>query len=503
MPADASVLIVGAGPVGLVLACELARAGVRFRLVDRLPEPNLLSKAVAVHARSLEMLDAMRIVDQFLEAGVAVPSARMYAGRRQLAEIDLSRVESDHPYVLCIAQDRTEGILTDTLRDLGGRIERGVECTALTQLDDSVRIGLRHADGRTEQDEFAWVVGCDGGHSTVRELAGTSLEGGFRGAYFILADVDIDHDLDRRALQMFLGDGAVFACFPLPGRRCRLVAQVVDAPPAGAQPTLEQVQELATKRMTGDVRLSNPRWLTGFEVHHGQVPQYRIGHVMLAGDAAHIHSPAGGQGMNTGMQDAYNLGWKLALVSRGAASEALLDSYQAERHPVAAAVVKETSLMTNVATVTNPVARHARRLLVSIVLGHTPFRRVMARRVSEVTIAYRESPIVGGARRRRRGVVRPGDHAPTVAGRRRVFGKEFRAVHSPPAVPDNAHFRKERFGELVGNLLLDDEASLSRYGHDAIVLVRPDGYVGYVSHPANPDAVAAHLEGVLEHGQSP
>jgi hypothetical protein len=308
-------------------------------------------------------------------------------------------------------------------------------------------------------------------------LAPTALQGSFHGVRFILADVDAEWSVDPDAIGIFLHPGGIAGSFPLGGKRVRLVLEVRGKAAAGAEPTLDETQRLTTERMDPTARLSNPRWLTYFEIHHGQVPQYRFGHVLLAGDAAHIHSPAGGQGMNTGLQDADNLAWKLALVARGRADQALLDAYDAERHPVGASVVKLTSQMTEMATSANPAVKLGRAVALRV-LGATSLKDKMASEIAEVSVGYQHSPIVGSTVTHG---LRPGTHAPHVHG---LDATRHTAVVSgapAPAVPDPE----------VAVITVDSD----RYGPPGtMTIVRPDGYVGYVADAKDADgAVRRYL----------
>jgi 2-polyprenyl-6-methoxyphenol hydroxylase-like FAD-dependent oxidoreductase len=249
----------------------------------------------------------------------------------------------------------------------------------------------------------------------VRRLVGTRLDGSFQGERYLLGDVEADHQLDRSSMYTFLSPDGLLAVFPMRESRMRLIAQLTQAPGGlpGSEPTQEELQRIADAR-AGGITITQSHWLTEFEIHHAQVPAYRFGRVFLAGDAAHVHSPAGGQGMNTGMQDAYNLAWKLALATRGKAGDALLDSYHAERHPVGAQVIAQTTRLTSLSAVDGDLRQKLRNELMHAALGIPPLRAAMARQAEEVTVAYRDSPVVTGGRHGH-GALAGGDHAPAVA----------------------------------------------------------------------------------------
>src|SRR5277367_4884994 len=408
------VLVVGAGPVGLVAGCELARRGIRVRVIDTLAQPTEQSRAIAVHARSLDMFDRMGIVDELVSTGIKATAMQMYAGHRKLFRVPFGDVDSAFPFTLTTAQTETERVLGDHLHSLGVTVERGVELVALSQDDHGVHLTLRHEDGSTERGGTSWVIGADGGHSTLRRLVGTKLAGSFVGERFLLGDVDAEHRLDLDSMHTFFSPDGPVVVLPMQDGRMRFLAEVRDVPgtPMNLNPSQEELQAVIDKRI-GGIRLLRSHWLTSFEIHHARVPAYRWGRVFLAGDAAHIHSPAGGQGMNTGMQDAFNLAWKLAAVLRGDAGDTLLDSYEAERLPVAQSVISFTNLLTKVGTLSG-MPRRIRDAVVQM-LSHVPaVRRALADLSEEVNIAYRNSPIAVG-RRPRSAKVAAGEHVPHVA----------------------------------------------------------------------------------------
>jgi 2-polyprenyl-6-methoxyphenol hydroxylase-like FAD-dependent oxidoreductase len=295
------------------------------------------------------MFDRMGIVDEMLSTGIKATAMQLYAGHRKLFRVPLGGVDSAFPFTLTTAQTETERVLDEHLQSLGVTVERGVELVALSQDRDGVELTLRREDGSTEQASAAWVIGADGGHSAVRRLVGTKLAGSFVGERFLLGDVDAEHRLDLDSMHTFFSPAGPVVVLPMQDGRMRFLAEVHDAPgtPMNMHPTQEELQAVLDERI-GGIRLLRSHWLTSFEIHHARVPAYRWGRVFLAGDAAHIHSPAGGQGMNTGMQDAFNLSWKLAAVVSGQAGDTLLDSYEAERVPVADSVIAFTHRLTKV-----------------------------------------------------------------------------------------------------------------------------------------------------------
>ncbi|MGY1690716.1 FAD-dependent monooxygenase [Geodermatophilus sp. SYSU D01105] len=516
-----TVLVVGAGPVGLTAACELTRQGARVRLVDALPEPTDQSRAVVIHARTQEHLAAMGVLDRVAAAGVAITAIELATGREATPRVHLTTEDLDSRYrrVLDLAQPRTEAILTARAAELGVAVERGISLADLAQDDDGVTVTLTSPTGTTRH-RYGWVVGTDGGHSRVRAAVGTRLEGVFQGQHFLFADVAVRTGVSADTIRMSAHPDGLAAEFPMPGGRGRFMFQV-GAPEAGAVPTLEQARQLVDQRLGARWQISDPRWLVYFEVHHGQVPQYRHGRVFLAGDAAHVHSPAGGQGMNTGIQDAVNLAWKLALASTGRAGSALLDSYHAERHPVGAAVVRTTSRMTD-AMATAGAAAHLRDLAL-FVLGHVrALEDEVASGLAETAVTYRGSPAVSGSGDGLRHAS-PGDHAPDVPGLTSVSGAQawigdllrrpghlLLSTDDDPGVLERLRAALGSLGTVVpvvpdaagapADALVDAAGAVARrygIGHRGIALIRPDGYLGHLSTHADDEDLTAHLTALL------
>jgi len=509
------VLVVGAGPVGLTTACQLARLGVGVRVVEALDVPTTESRAVGVHARSLEMLASLGVLPRLESLGRRIAALEMVSGRtgRTRARMELADAPTRHPYVLDVAQPDTEAVLAQRAAELGVVVERGVTLTALTQDADGVEVILRSRDG-DETARVGWVVGADGGHSTTRHLVGTQLKGGFHGQHFAMADVDVDIPFSRDTIRMFTHPDGMGILFPLAGVRARIMF-FVDPPAADAgDPTLEQIQSLADARMGGQVKVGNPRWLTYFEIHHAQVPRYRHGRVFLAGDAAHIHSPAGAQGMNTGIQDAANLAWKLALVVQGRANPDLLDTYHDERHPVGAEVVRSTTVLTDVGTAAGPEA--AIRDVALFVVGHAHrIGGAVATTMAELTVNYRGSSLSVHHGRHHHGAARAGDHAPDPVGLLRPDSTPV-AVEELLTRPgflllarrdDSLDEMRRVLGDLgsvvqvvrngASGIGVDDpDDVLARaygWGSEGFALVRPDGYLGLVSDSADAGVLRDYL----------
>jgi 2-polyprenyl-6-methoxyphenol hydroxylase-like FAD-dependent oxidoreductase len=359
MKTRTEVLIVGAGPVGLLLATELSRDGVEVMLIDRLAERSFFCKALGVTPRTLEIFDDLGIAQDAIDAGVWLRGITSFNDGKAGPSLD---VPTDLPFgSLSLAQFDTERLLEACLHRHGGSVAYGRTLTGFTADADGVSAQVSGPGGETQAIECRWLVGCDGAHSKVRATLGLDFEGGQYPQTFMLADLEIDWELPRGRLYRFNhgapGDAGRTSLVAVPvhgnGRRYRLSTVLPDSPESGdaaeasTPPGLEQIISLMGKLLPEGTVLSSLHWSSVYRVSHRIVPAYARGSVFLAGDAAHLHPPVGGQGMNTGLQDAHNLAWKLTLASRGLATPALLDSYSAERHAVGLDVVQNTSRALN------------------------------------------------------------------------------------------------------------------------------------------------------------
>ncbi|WKV73639.1 FAD-dependent monooxygenase [Streptomyces sp. PCS3-D2] len=370
LPARTEVAVVGAGPTGLALAVTLAEAGVDFVLLDRQAEGANTSRAAVVHARTLEVLDELdpsgALTADLVGRGLPVSRFRIRDGARPLAAVDFDRLPTAHPYALMVPQYETEAVLLRRLRALGGDVHRPYEVTGVTQDADGAT--LTTATGETLR--AAHVVGADGMHSAVRAAAGIAFEGSAYGESFVLADVVMDWAPGPREVSLVFGAAGLMVIAPLPGEtsgtcgRYRIVATVAEAP---AEPDLAFVRGLLEERVPDGAAVRELVWSSRFRIHHRVADRYRAGRLLLAGDAAHVHSPAGGQGMNTGIQDGHALGRALAGGD--------LDGYEAARRPVALRVVALTDRMTRVATTRNGALRAVRNTLLPL-LARIPALRV-------------------------------------------------------------------------------------------------------------------------------
>ncbi|MGK5640929.1 FAD-dependent monooxygenase [Streptomyces sp. URMC 126] len=384
----ADVLVVGAGPTGLLLAGDLAASGVRVVLLERRSTESNLTRAFAVHARTLEAFDARGLAEALIATGHLVDAVRLF-GR---TAIDLGRLETRFPGVLMTPQYNVERLLQERAVAAGADIRRGVRCTGLRQDADGVELDVEEPDGTTRTLRARYVVGTDGVHSTVRKAIGMPFPGRAVLDSVMLADVRLD--TAPRELPAFRGGAEGFSfVVPFGDGWFRVIAwRRGTRLPADAPVDLDELKEVTHALFGTDFGFREARWTSRFHSDERQVPQYRDGRVFLAGDAAHVHSPAGGLGMNAGLQDAANLGWKLAAVLQGRAGEALLDSYHDERHPVGEQVLRVSGAIVRAVLLDSPVARSvrdtaARALHLAPAVGHR-----MARTVSGLAIAYPAPP---------------------------------------------------------------------------------------------------------------
>ncbi|MEV6215977.1 FAD-dependent monooxygenase [Nocardia sp. NPDC051833] len=384
LPEATSVVIVGAGPAGLTAAIVLAEAGVDHVLLDRLSEGANTSRAAVVHARTLEVLDELGIAKELLARGIQVPTFKVHDGPKTLATIEFGDLPTAYPYTLMIPQDVTEQVLLDRLHALGGTVHRPITVARVADENGHVTVEYRTADDTTGTITADYVIGADGMHSAVRDQAGIGFTGDTYPASFVLADVRMSWPTPRSEVSLHLSPEGVTVVAPLPDpaeERYRVVATVDEAP---EHPTREDIQTLLDARgPAGEVRVDEVLWSSRFRVHHRVADHYRAGRILLAGDAAHVHSPAGGQGMNTGIQDAALLARLLAKVVAGE-PDALLDEYETVRRPIALDVVAFTDRMTRMATLQSSPARTARNTALRLLTGIPAVRGKLAYQLAEL-----------------------------------------------------------------------------------------------------------------------
>ncbi len=479
------ILIVGAGPVGLTMAAELARYGLQVRIIDRSSHATETSNALVLWTRTLELMDRMGCTPAFLEAGLRAHGASIRSGETILGHIGFDDIASSYNFALMLPQRDTERLMAAHLHTLGVAVERRVELVSFVEAADHVEARLSHADGREETIATPWLIGCDGAHSTVRHGLGIEFHGSAQGDDWMLADVRLEGDGTPPAdeIAAYLHREGPFVVFPIPGGRARVIATVGKTDPAHPRPnpTLADVQAMADGRTGGGFRVVDPVWLANFRINERKVSGYRRGRIFLAGDAAHIHSPAGGQGMNTGMQDAINLAWKLAMAMRGDAAATLLDSYSPERNAVGEMVLRNAARLTDVATLAHPAAQAARNLALRFLLGLHAVQDRIARTMSEIEIAYADSPLSEG--RKAGAQWAPEQYAGPPPG----FGTPPRFVLFAADMEKGAALAA-RFPTLLESKPRPSPNSQNLF------IVRPDGYVGLSADSAAWDRAESYLK---------
>jgi 2-polyprenyl-6-methoxyphenol hydroxylase-like FAD-dependent oxidoreductase len=478
MHLDFEVVLVGAGPTGLLLAGDLARAGVSCAVFERRTERSGLTRAFAVHARTLEQLDARGVADQLVASGTPVPELRFFAG----AALDLSRLPSRFPYLLVTPQYQTERVLEERARPLGADLRYGTEVTGLTQHPDRVEVKIRQNGHRDRVVRAGYVAGADGMHSTVRQALGMPFPGKPVVRSVMLAEVRLTQPPPDVMTVNTTGDAfAIIA--PFGDGWYRVIAwHRHNQRPEDAPVSLEEVRDVTRQALGADYGMHAPRWLSRFHSEERQVPRYRAGRALLAGDAAHVHSPAGGLGMNTSIQDAANLGWKLAATVQGWAPNGLLDTYHAERHPVGRHVLRGSGVLLRIGLTGPPALVAARNLLASAATRIPFIARLLAGAISGLSISYpaprRAHPLTGK---------RVAD-LPLADGRRlyqALRGGRFLLAASAGALPAEA---ASGYGDRV-------DAAPIACASGTVALIRPDAYIAWAA--AGNAAGAPQIRGAL------
>jgi 2-polyprenyl-6-methoxyphenol hydroxylase-like FAD-dependent oxidoreductase len=510
---DPLVLIVGAGPTGLVLALWLTRLGVRVRIIDKTAEPGTTSRALAVQARTLELYRQVGLAEAVVEAGVKVAGVNLWAGGARAARAPLGQLGegvSPFPFALTYPQDAHERLLVERLGALGVEVERRTELLRFDQHPDNVRALLRRPDDSEEVCEAAYLAGCDGARSTVREALGTGFPGGTYTGLFYVADVDAAGPAADSEIHVDLEEAEFLAVFPLKGTgRLRLVGPIQWDPDREHRDlTFDDVSERAIRNLK--LTIARVNWFSTYRVHHRVAARFRDGRAFLLGDAAHVHSPVGGQGMNTGIGDAVNLAWKLAAVLHGGARDDLLTTYEPERIAFARRLVATTDRFFTLVTRQGAIARWVRTRLVPWVAPWlfrlAPVRRFLFRTVSQTGVNYRNGPLSLGAA----GAVRGGDRLPwveTEPGRDNFAPLTSLAwqvhVYGTP---------RPGLAEACAALALPLhvfawQPRMRRVGlrAAALYLVRPDGYVALADPLADPSRLRRYfdLRGLTPSPRSP
>ena len=499
--ANVPVLIVGAGPTGLVLALWLSRLGIAVRIIDKTAEPGTTSRALAVQARTLELYRQVGLADAVVEAAVQVAGLNLWVSGANAARVPILGIGeglSRFPYVLTYPQDAHERLLIERLDALGVKVERRTELVRFDQDRQSVRAVLKRPDGSEEVCEAAYLAGCDGARSRVREALATSFPGGTYSGLFYVADVDAAGPAADGQIHVELEEADFLAAFPLKGTgRLRLVGPIMwDPEREHREPNFDDIGKRAIENLK--LTIAKVNWFSTYRVHHRVATRFREGRAFLLGDAAHVHSPVGGQGMNTGIGDAVNLAWKLAAVLNGSASERLLDTYEPERIGFARRLVGTTDRVFTFVTKQGPIARLVRTrlapLIAPLLFRQAAVRRSLFRTVSQIGVHYRDSSLSEGAA----GAVRGGDRLPWVTTgphednfaplaslgwQVHVYGEPRRGVADACAAL-RLPIRAFAWAPAMGR------AGLAR---GALYLIRPDGYIAMADSDGDPQQLGGYF----------
>jgi 2-polyprenyl-6-methoxyphenol hydroxylase-like FAD-dependent oxidoreductase len=481
--------------VGLSMALALTRQDVAVRIIDKAAVPSDKSKALVVWPRTLELLDIQGCVQPFVDAGRQATGARVISDGKLLVHVRLDTAASAYPYALMIPQSHTERLLTEQLQKCGVAIERQVTLTGFVDDGHGVSASLSHANGADESFRAAYLLGCDGAHSVVRHLSGAQFEGDTLASDWLLADVLLDGDLVRDEISICWTPHGILVLFPIMDSRFRMVADLGSGGDDDPAPTLDAVQAVLTARGPAALQAHDPIWISRFRINERKVGDYRKGRVFLAGDAAHVHSPAGGQGMNTGMQDAFNLSWKLAMVWHNRAAASLLDSYSPERSAIGDLVVRNAGNMTKIAILRNPILQELRSLAIGALGQIGALRQRFVDQLTELDLDYRETGLTTsphGSSRHPAG----GDRAPDVP---LTVGDEAVCLHQLLA---RGKFAVVSVGaaeialppSLRAIAAAAHAATATGYAPDHVYLIRPDAYVMMSTAADDPTPIIIALE---------
>jgi 2-polyprenyl-6-methoxyphenol hydroxylase-like FAD-dependent oxidoreductase len=502
---DAQVLIVGAGPTGLVLALWLTLLGVRIRIVDKTAGPGTTSRAIVVHARTLEFYRQLGLADQIVSQGRQFIAANLWVKGRWVGRVEFGAMGqglSPFPYALIHPQDEHERLLIRRLTEMGVTVERSTELIDYEDRGDCVFSRLRRPDGSEETCSTKFLAGCDGANSTVRDALGAGFPGGTYAHVFYVADATLNGPVMNGELHVALDDADFLAVFPLrQAGSARLVGTVRgERLSKGEVLSWNDVSRNVVDRLKIIVERVN--WFSTYHVHHRVADCFHKGRVFLLGDAAHIHSPVGGQGMNTGIGDAVNLAWKLAAVLDGRADRLLLDTYEPERIAFARRLVATTDRAFTIVTSPGRVARFIRTVVVPrlmpLLFKSKTVRQFMFRAVSQIAINYHHSPLSQGSA----GRVRAGDRLPWVPGEgpsdtavdnfASLDSLDWQAHVYGPCIPSLREICEQR-GLALHTFPWDPAAERAGFLQGALYLVRPDGYVGFVDAHARPMELERYL----------
>lgn len=506
-----NVLILGAGPTGMTAAMELSRLGIAVRLVEKTAKPATSSRAVGVQARTLELFEQRGMAAELVERGNKGVAVSAYGGGKRVFRLEFKNTDSKYHYILFVSQAETEQTLRDQLAKTGVEIEWGTSMIGFSQAEhgDGVETVLRRENGTLESVQSSYLISAEGAHSTVRETLGLKFAGRSLDEQYALGDFYIESDLPESDLHVFSSEHGFLGMFPMGGQRYRLIASnPISTPSKDTEPSIEELQQLYDQRSPIPARFHDMSWSSWFHINSRMIHQLRSGRIFLGGDSAHIHSPAGAQGMNTGIQDMINLSWKLAMVLKGEAKQAILDTYETDRIPAIENVLTKTEALTGAIGEENPIFRSVFNHLAPWLVGTDFVQQNSTERMSQLSLNYRESSI--SENHAAPGELKAGDRVPDLAVT--VLHAE-RSTDERPLpttlfqLMDTTMFtllysnltnpletRAQMRGGLggwrplmrvyeIGAAASDGGAFKRHFGaSSSIVLVRPDGYIAFAGN---------------------
>lgn len=534
------VLVVGAGPVGLTMASELNRHGIECRIVEKEAQPSVNSKALALQARSLEAWDDMGIADQLIARGNPIEAMSLYEDKAKLGSVDFAPLPSKYPFILGLPQKETEAVLNQHVNEQGIKVERNCEVLDFQFDKSGFTVQLSNGGGEPQLITTDWLIASDGAHSLVRKKLKLPFEGKKLDLHFIMADLELEEELPKKEVHIFFTPKGPAAIIPM-RNFYRVFAEVSKYPKLASkqEPTKEDFIRIL-KAAPFDVKVKNMIWQSSFAINERIVPDYCYRHkIFLMGDAAHVHSPVGGQGLNTGIQDAYNLAWKLALVIKGKAKKSLLDTYSKERRPVAHSMLKETTISTKVIATHNEWLQKIRNFGIKHMLKREAVCAKIRENVAQMVVNYKKSPIVSEYtdeasrefRYRLKAGSRIAEGACEVQGKPCQFIDVLRGTHCSlvfftgehPSETEKGHILsvaekiKQKHGDLIKTYLVHPKGGIAGFenwdaatkctdvkmelhkGYGAtnscMYLIRPDKYVGFRSQPVVWEALEKYLKG--------